>query len=73
MTTIKNTKFFGESGVEKTANEFKKVFLGHIPLNKELRKSADDGKPLTHSQPDHEVSKIFINIAKKIIEGLNSN
>ena len=69
----KEYKIFGESGVEKTANEFKKVFLGHIPLNKELRKSADDGKPLTHSQPDHEVSKIFINIAKKIIEGLNSN
>ncbi len=59
---------FGESGVEKTAKEFNKKFLGQIPIHKDLRSSADDGKPLVYSNPDHEISKIFQNIAKKIKE-----
>ena len=49
----KEYKIFGEGGVEKTAKEFNKEFLGHIPLNQDLRNSADMGDPLTHSQPDH--------------------
>ena len=62
----KEYKIFGEGGVEKTAKEFNKEFLGHIPLNQDLRNSADIGEPLTHSQPDHEVSKIFKSVAEKI-------
>ena len=62
----KEYKIFGEGGVEKTAKEFNKNFLGKIPLNQDLRNSADKGDPLTHSHPDHEVSKIFKNIAEKI-------
>ena len=59
-------KIFGEGGVEKTAKEFNKEFLGHIPLHSDLRNSADLGIPLTISQVDHEVSKIFKNIASKV-------
>ncbi len=66
----KEYKIFGEGGVEKTAEEFNKKFLGKIPLNQDLRNSADKGDPLTHSNPDHEVSKIFKNIAEKIKETL---
>ena len=62
----KEYKIFGEGGVEKTAKEFNKNFLGKIPLNQDLRNSADKGNPLTLSDPDHEVSKIFKNIAEKI-------
>ena len=62
----KEYKIFGDGGVEKTAKEFNKEFLGHLPLHQDLRNSADEGKPLTLQQPDHEVSKLFINIAKKI-------
>jgi len=62
----KEYKIFGEGGVEKTAKEFNKNFLGKIPLNQDLRNSADKGDPLTHSDPDHEVSKIFKDIAEKI-------
>jgi ATP-binding protein involved in chromosome partitioning len=62
----KKYKIFGESGVEKTAKEFSKEFLGHVPINQDLRSSADKGHPLTHSNPNHEVSKIFKEIAKKI-------
>ena len=52
--------------MEQTAKEFNKEFLGHLPLHQDLRNSADSGEPLTHSQPDHEVSKLFKNIAEKI-------
>ena len=66
----KEYKIFGESGVEKTAKEFKKQFLGHLPIHQDLRNSADTGDPLTRSNPDHEVSKMFIDIAKKIKQSL---
>ena len=62
----KDYKIFGESGVEKTAKEFNKEFLGHLPIHQDLRSSADKGDPLTRSDPHHEVSKLFSNIANKI-------
>ncbi len=62
----KEYKIFGEGGVEKTAKDFNKNFLGKIPLHQDLRDATDKGDPLTHSKPNHEVSKIFEDIAKKI-------
>ena len=62
----KKYKIFGESGVEQTAKKFNKEFLGHLPIHQNLRSSADKGNPLTHSEPEHEVSKLFLGIAKKI-------
>ena len=62
----KKYKIFGEGGVKKTAEEFDKEFLDYLPLNEDLRISADNGKPLTYSTPDHKISKIFISIAEKI-------
>ena len=64
----KNYNIFGEGGVEKTAKEFNKEFLGKIPLHQDLRISADKGHPLTLSIPKHEVSLVFEVIAKKITE-----
>ena len=62
----KEYKIFGEDGVEKTAKEFNKKFLGHLPLNPDLRKAADIGEPLTYAKPDHKISKLFKSIAEKI-------
>ena len=62
----KEYKIYGESGVEKTAKEFNKEFLGQVPIHQDLVNSADKGDPLTHKNPDHEISKIFKNIAEKI-------
>ena len=67
----KEYKIFGEGGVKKTAKEFNKEFLGHLPLNQDLRISADKGIPLTHAQPNHEVSLLFKNIAEKVKRSLN--
>ena len=59
---------FGEGGVEKTAKEYEKKFLGKIPIHQDLRDANDKGDPLTHSSPNHEVSISFNQIAKKIKE-----
>ena len=62
----KEYKIFGEGGVEKTAKEYKKEFLGKLPIHQDLRRSADTGVPLTKSDPEHNISRIFLDIAKKI-------
>ena len=62
----KNYNIFGEGGVEKTAIDFKKNFLGKIPINIDLRIAADSGKPLFERNPEHEICKIFTKMANKI-------
>ena len=62
----KKYNIFGEGGVEKVASDYKKDFLGKIPINIDLRVAADNGKPLFEENPDHKISKIFLEIAKKI-------
>jgi len=64
----KKYNIFGEGGVERTAKEFNKKFLGKIPINTQLRESADLGLPLTFKEPNHEISKIFSEIAKQITQ-----
>ena len=62
----KKYKIFGEGGVKKTAEEFQKKFLGEIPINPEVGKTCDYGKPIVESKPEHEISKIYLNFAEKI-------
>ena len=62
----KKYKIFGEGGVKRTAEEFDKEFLGEIPLNPEVGKCGDEGKPIVETNPDHEISKIYLDFAKKI-------
>ena len=64
----KKYNIFGEGGVEKTAKQFDKKFLGQVPISTALRESADLGLPLTYKEPDHEISKIFSDIANKVIQ-----
>jgi ATP-binding protein involved in chromosome partitioning len=64
----KKYKIFGEGGVKKTAEEFDKEFLGEIPIDPEVGKCGDEGKPIVESQPDHLISKIYLELAKKIKE-----
>ena len=62
----KKYNIFGDGGVKKTAEEFKKEFLGEIPINQDVGKSGDNGMPIVESKPDHEISKIYLNFANKI-------
>ena len=62
----KSYNIFGKDGVEKAANEYKKKFLGKIPINIDLRLAADSGEPLFQKNSNHEISKIFQELATKI-------
>ena len=62
----KKYKIFGEGGVKKTAKEFNKEFLGEIPINPEVGKTGDEGKPIVEANPEHEISKIYLELANKI-------
>ena len=62
----KKYNIFGEGGVERTAKEFDKKFLGKIPINPDVGKAADNGKPLVEENPDHKISKIYLKLAEKI-------
>ena len=62
----KRYKIFGEGGVKRTAEEFEKEFLGEIPINPEVGKCGDDGKPIVEAKPEHEISKIYLQLAKNI-------
>jgi ATP-binding protein involved in chromosome partitioning len=62
----KKYKIFGEGGVKKTSEEFKKEFLGEIPINPEVGKYGDEGKPIVEADPNHKISKIYLDFANKI-------
>ena len=62
----KKYPIFGEGTVKLTAKEFKKDLLAEIPINPEVGKCGDQGEPIVEDKPDHTISKIYIDIAKKI-------
>ena len=62
----KKYNLFGEGGVKRTAEEFNKEFLGEIPVDPDIGRSSDNGKPIVEENPNNDISKIFINFANKI-------
>ena len=62
----KNIQSFGEGGVKKTAKEFNKEFLGEIPIDPDIGKFGDNGKPIVEENPNHEITKLYLSLANKI-------
>jgi len=62
----KKYPIFGEGGVKKTSEEFGKEFLGEIPIEPEVGKLGDQGIPIVEANPEHKISKIYLEFAKKI-------
>ena len=62
----KKYAIFGEGGVERTAKEFEKKFLGQIPINSDVGKYGDMGLPIVEKDPDHEITKIYLKFAEEI-------
>ena len=62
----KKYAIFGEGGVKRTAKEFNKEFLAEIPIDPDVGKFGDQGKPIVESNPNSKISQIYINLAKKI-------
>ena len=62
---------FSKDGVKKEAEESKIPFLGEIPINTNLRIQSDNGIPALIDNPDGEISKKFISIAKNLKKSLD--
>ncbi|MDP7171995.1 MAG: P-loop NTPase, partial [SAR324 cluster bacterium] len=62
----KKYNIFGEGGVERIAKEYNKNFLGKIPIDSDVGKAADNGKPLVEENLEHKISKVYLELAKKI-------
>ena len=63
---------FSKDGAKNEANKFQIPFLGDIPISKELRIQSDCGKPSCIENPESEISKKYISIAKNLNEYLNN-
>ncbi|MBL9029768.1 MAG: Mrp/NBP35 family ATP-binding protein [Caedimonas sp.] len=65
------SEIFHHGGAREEARKLGIPFLGEIPLAIDLRRAADEGVPLPESAPDHPLTKVFSNIAKKIINQIS--
>lgn len=62
---------FGKGGGLKMSTDYGVKLLGEIPINGIIRKSGDEGVPVTESMPDDNISRIFNNIARETIMEIN--
>ena len=68
----KEIDLFGTGGGEKIAYDLKVPFLGRIPVEAEMVKSGDSGKPLVGFKSESSTAKIVGEIIEKIRKSLNS-
>jgi len=65
----KKSYIFGKNdSVKKMCKDMNVDFLGELPLNTSINDDSDSGKPFVYSQPDSKYSKVFKDIAKKLID-----
>jgi ATP-binding protein involved in chromosome partitioning len=57
---------FGHGGAEAEANKLGIPFLGHIPLDIEVRQRSDSGEPIVATKPESEHAGLYREMAKKL-------
>ena len=62
----KKYQIFGDGGVKRTAEEFNQNFLCEIPLDPEVGRFGDLGKPIVEKNINSKISKIYLELAEKI-------
>ncbi len=66
----KEINLFKIGGGEKSANDLDVPFLGRIPIEPEMVKAGDSGKPYIHFNKETETAKIIKQIEEKVINFL---
>lgn len=64
----KGTDIFSSGGGEKLAHKFTVPFLGKIPIEPDITKSGDEGKPYLYYYGKSETAKRIDDIVRQIIE-----
>jgi len=62
----KRHEIFSSGSVKKEAIKFEISYLGELPIDKNLRINSDNGQPACIAEPDGEIAKKYLSIAKKI-------
>ena len=62
---------FGKNGAEIISKKFNVELLEKIPIEIKLREDSDNGEPFCEFKKNNTITKIFFNVAKKIIKNLN--
>ena len=57
---------FGSGGAQTMAKDFNIPVLASLPLDIRIRRDADDGRPTMVSDPDSDVSAIYLAMARKV-------
>lgn len=63
---------FGKGAAEEIAKEFNVPLLGQIPIDPRIREATDAGVPFFLEYPDSEAAKVFLEIARKFVEMVES-
>jgi len=66
------TDIFGHGGAMKEAEKLGIDFLGSIPLDTEIRKTSDEGKPITEINKSCEQSIQYQKIAENVLSKVNT-
>jgi ATP-binding protein involved in chromosome partitioning len=66
------TSIFGYGGARKEAEKLGVPFLGEVPLDMQIRKTSDDGRPIVAVDPESLHSKLYIGIARQVWSALSS-
>lgn len=67
------TEIFSSGGGEKLAAKYSVPFLGKIPIEPEIAKSGDEGKPYVHFYGKSEAAKRFEHIVGEILQKQNNS
>ncbi|MGB1361419.1 MAG: iron-sulfur cluster carrier protein ApbC [Alphaproteobacteria bacterium] len=63
---------FSNGGAKEEAEKLEANFLGEIPLDIDIRKTSDEGKPIVATKPDNPQAIAYMDIAMKIIHELEN-
>jgi ATP-binding protein involved in chromosome partitioning len=64
------TAIFGEGGGEKLAAETGVPLLGRLPLDAQIQREADTGRPTVVAAPDSALAQRYLDIARRLTEVL---
>ena len=63
---------FSHGGAREVASKLGMEFLGELPLDIEIRETSDAGQPIVVSHPDSPNAKLYLEIARKLWQGIQS-
>ena len=63
---------FSHGGGERTARQYGVPFLGHIPLDPDIRVGGDSGVPVVAHGPEALQARAFFEVARTVVERINA-